>query len=82
MKMQQAVSEVRKRYRFDIVLAYHPPELTGPDTAAIQREIILREVVDRDPRVDLSDEVLALLNKQYDAAGGRNSINLLIGPQE
>ena len=65
-----------------LVLAYHEPEMQGPDRAAILREIILREVVYRHEQVDLTHEVLALVNQSYARAGGRATIKLMIGPLE
>ncbi len=81
-KIEQAIDEIAKARGATIVLSYHPAELQGNDTAAIRREIILREVLYRADQTDLTNDVLTLLNKRYAAAGGRSGIRLYVGPQD
>jgi Skp family chaperone for outer membrane proteins len=78
----QSVAEVAKKRNVEVVLTYHAPEMGGPDRAAILREIILREVVYRADHVDMTDEVLNVVNQHYKNTGGRSTIKLMIGPDE
>ena len=80
-KLIAAVQVVAARHNIDVVLGTSEPpkQLQGRDLASLRREIILRPVVWHAPQIDLTDEVLAAANRQYQAAGGRSTIKVMIG---
>ncbi len=80
-KLIAAVQVVAARHNMDVVLGTSEPpkQLQGRDLASLRREIILRPVVWNAPQIDLTDEVLAAANQQYQAAGGRSTIKVMIG---
>ena len=82
-KILQAVEQVATRRGVDVVFSFSPPAKSreGRDFQSLQREMILRSVVYRAGRIDMTNEVLARANSQYVAAGGARTINVLIGPE-
>lgn len=77
-KIQAAVAEVAQRDGIDLVLSSSQPEfpddldrVKAEDLSAIMRQ---RNVLFTSPRTDLTEQVLALLDAKYKAAGGANAV--------
>jgi Skp family chaperone for outer membrane proteins len=82
-KIQAAVAEVAQRDGIDLVLSKSQPEIPddldrvkAEELNAIMRQ---RDVLYTSPRTDITDQVLALLDAKYKAAGGANTIGATFG---
>lgn len=82
-KIQAAVAEVAQRDGIDLVLSSSQPELPedldrvkAEELNAIMRQ---RDVLYTSPRTDITDQVLALLDAKYKAAGGANQVGATFG---
>jgi len=71
------VQRVAQEKGFDVVLAADQLPSEIPDSPnALRQQIMLQKVLYWNPRVDLTSEVVARLNSQYQAAGGKNSLGM------
>lgn len=75
-RITKAVAAVAKRRNIDIVLFYEQQPLEAPDAGKLRDLILQRKVVYASPQTDLTDEVLAEVNRSYQADGGKASIHL------
>lgn len=69
-----AVGLVAKRRGIDLVVTNDELSPDAPDSLALRREILLKKVLYFSPRVDLTAEVLRMVNEQYEQDGGSESL--------
>jgi hypothetical protein len=67
---------VAERRDISLVLTYDRLADDAPDSMALRQQILLQKVIYHDARVDITDEVLTLLNSAYRNEGGLRSVNL------
>lgn len=69
--IQAAVREIAEQRRIDVVMAGDEVTDDGPDTPnQARQQILLQKVVYWNPRVDLTADVIALLNAKHRASSG------------
>jgi Skp family chaperone for outer membrane proteins len=69
------VADLAKERKIDIVLTYDQLTEDAPDSVTLRQQILLQKVIYSSERIDLTAEVVARLNKAYQAAGGIQSID-------
>lgn len=65
-----AVSEAARSRGIDLVVTVDELSEDVPDSLALRREILLKKVLYVSPRVDMTGQVLRLLNEKYEKKGG------------
>lgn len=71
-----AVGLVAKRRGIDLVVTNDELSPDAPDSMALRREILLKKVLYFSPRVDLTAEVLRIVNEKYEQDGGSGSLQV------
>jgi len=73
-RTQKVVGEVARERSVDLVLTYDRLVNDAPDSGALRQQILLQKVIYHSDRVDITNEVLKRLNKQYENQGGIRSL--------
>lgn len=80
--IEAVVREVAEERGIDVVLASDQlPDDPPGSTRQARQQIVLQKVVYWNPRVDLTDEVVARLNAKYKSQGSRSDSDLSNGAQ-
>jgi Skp family chaperone for outer membrane proteins len=72
------IDKVARRRGVQVVLTREELDTSVEDATVLQKQILNRKVVYYDPALDLTDEVLAVINEAFAKSGGARSIQ--IGP--
>jgi Skp family chaperone for outer membrane proteins len=72
----QSISEVARRKGLQLALTREELETEVDDAGVLQKQILNRKVIYYDPMLDITDEVLVVLNDAFAKAGGAKSVRL------
>ncbi|HSW44178.1 MAG TPA: OmpH family outer membrane protein [Phycisphaerae bacterium] len=72
----QSVAQVALRKGLQLVFTREELETNVDDAGVLQKQILNRKVVYYDPGLDVSDDVLVILNDAFAKAGGAKSVRL------
>ncbi len=75
-QMIEAVGQIAGERGIDVVLYSGAPQIEGDSVQAMRDKILQRKVIWRAAQVDITDQVLQRLNRDYDKQGGKKSIKL------
>jgi len=70
------IDKVARRRGIQVVLTREELDTSVEDATVLQKQILNRKVVYYDPALDLTDEVLAVINEAFNKAGGARSIRI------
>lgn len=73
---QAAVAEIAADRRIDLVLTYSDLEEDAPDSVAFKQQILLRTVIYANQRTDLTEQVIEMLDTDYQRRGGAATLKL------
>ena len=73
----QTTAQVAKEQGFEIVMAREDLEENLPDANALKQQIRLRKVIYYDERMDITDQVLSRLNRDYEQKGKKPELGPL-----
>jgi len=73
----QTTAQVAKEQGFEIVMACEDLEENLPDANALKQQIRLRKVIYYDERMDITDQVLSRLNRDYEQKGKKPELGPL-----
>jgi Skp family chaperone for outer membrane proteins len=72
----EAVSQIAGERGIDVVLYSQEPKVEGENLQAMRDNILQRKVVWSAKQMDITDQVLQRLNRDYETQGGKKSIKL------
>ena len=74
--VQNVVAQVAKESSVDLVLTYRKMDEDAGDSLALREQLLLKNVLYFDDRIELTQLVLERLNEQYDKDGGASSLRV------
>ena len=78
--VRTAVAAEAEKRNIDLVLTYKELPPNVPDSMTLRQEILLKQVLYFNDRVDLTESVLTSLNEKYTNAGGAATLRVGAGP--
>jgi Skp family chaperone for outer membrane proteins len=72
----QSIAEVARRKGLQLALTREELETDVDDAEVLKKQILNRKVIYYDPMLDITDDVLVILNDTFAKAGGANSVRL------
>ena len=72
----QSITEVARRKGLQLALTREELETNVDDASVLQKQILNRKVIYYDPMLDITDDVLVMLNDAFARAGGAKSVRL------
>ncbi len=78
---QGAISKIAAERRIDLVLTYNDKLEQTPDSVAFKQQILLRNVIYANDRVNLTETVIEMLDAEYQRRGGAATLQAAAVPQ-
>lgn len=75
-RVQATVGQVARERGIELVLTYSDLVEDAPDSVAFRQQILLRTVIYADTRIDLTNDVVVLLDADYEKRGGKAGLTL------
>ncbi|NOT02464.1 MAG: OmpH family outer membrane protein [Phycisphaerales bacterium] len=75
-RVEATVAQLAKERGIDLVLTYSDLVEDAPDSVAFRQQILLRTVIYADSRIDLTTDVVSLLDADYQRQGGKAGLTL------
>jgi len=74
--VQKTVADVARQRGIDLVLTYSDVQDDAPDSIAYKQQILMRTVIYANQRSDLTNEIISLLDAEYQRRGGAAALQL------
>jgi len=68
--VKRGVAKVAKQRGYNIVLTYDTLTEEAPDSVALRQQILLQKVIYWEPQIDITQEVLKVINDEFDRNQG------------
>ena len=73
-RTRKAVEQLAAERKIDLVITIDEGPLEAPDSITMRQEIMLRKVLFATPSVNLTDDLLERLNREYEQSGGISTL--------